>query len=159
MRDFEPFRPTGSDPEAAFAKSSWDKTHGPAAQLRSSSTVKIDRTSKGIFIHAKPSRGGIGWKWADPPGYTADKGYSVGLVVIVSLDNPFAANSGNLSDNNSADPGIYVCVKDTEAKQISWATMTQQLPRMIDLPTDSNGKWKDTMYWIPLAYPTIACPY
>ena len=58
MRDFSPRRPTGFDDEALFAQSVHSKIHGPSGDLCDSSTVHWQRTSRGIFAHAKASKGG-----------------------------------------------------------------------------------------------------
>ena len=58
MRDYRPPRPTGSTPEARTAQAYWDSTYGQAAQFNNSSTAKVDRTTRGLFIKASTPGGG-----------------------------------------------------------------------------------------------------
>lgn len=61
MRGFSPSRPTGSNPEAIFAQSQWDRSYTQQERLNNSSTVKFSRTSRGIFGKAtKQDSGGNG---------------------------------------------------------------------------------------------------
>ena len=55
-----PLDPSGSDPEALFARGIRRKAYGPEARIHSSSTVKVSRTTKGIFLKAAAQRGGSG---------------------------------------------------------------------------------------------------
>lgn len=68
MNDYVSPKPTGSDPESTFHQETWDATRGPAAQLRSSSTVQVIKTPRGIFFKAKPGTGG-----GSPPSALAFK--------------------------------------------------------------------------------------
>lgn len=52
MKGGLPPKPTGYDAEARFHQASHEKVHGPENQLRDSATVKVRRTSKGIFLKA-----------------------------------------------------------------------------------------------------------
>ena len=78
MGNFTPNRPTGSTPEALFDQSLWDKAHGAAGKLNSSSTVKVSRTTKGYFFRAKGGTGG-----ASPKG--------VGKFTYVSMAEDYIA--------------------------------------------------------------------
>lgn len=58
MKGFNPLEPSGVSPEAVFAQSVNRKVHGPEMRLNNSATVKVRRTTKGIFLVIKPQRGG-----------------------------------------------------------------------------------------------------
>lgn len=56
MKGTLPPRPTGSTPEARFMQWLWDNWH--ANVIQDSSSVKVNRTTKGIRLEAAPqSRG------------------------------------------------------------------------------------------------------
>lgn len=54
MKGHNPTKPTGYDPEARFHQRTHEKQNGPENELRDSATVKVRKTSKGIFLHANP---------------------------------------------------------------------------------------------------------
>lgn len=58
MKDSNSFEPSGSNPEAFFDQETFRLTRGPGAQLRSTSTVKVNRTPRGIFLTAISKGGG-----------------------------------------------------------------------------------------------------
>lgn len=53
MKGGRPRKPTGTDAEAQFQQTAHDKLHGSEGQIRSTPTVRVDHTSKGIFLHAR----------------------------------------------------------------------------------------------------------
>lgn len=58
MSESIPLKPTGDSCEAIFAIKTHDANFGPSRRIRSSRTVKVRHTSKGIFLKAKRNRGG-----------------------------------------------------------------------------------------------------
>lgn len=56
MRFNNPPRPTGSTPQAQFDKWVWDMLH--ASEIQESSTVKVERTTKGVRLRAAAPQGG-----------------------------------------------------------------------------------------------------
>ena len=58
MRQSIPKKPTGSDSEATFMQSVWERLFGRSGQFISSDTVKVSETASGISWHAAGGGGG-----------------------------------------------------------------------------------------------------
>jgi hypothetical protein len=99
-----PRKPSGSDEEMRFHRTVYDKTFGPAGQIRNSSTVKVSRTSRGIILHASPPSPGGGKQF---------------LYRITSLYNAdyFGARKWNPLANNGN--GDYIGAEENIAKCIT----------------------------------------
>lgn len=61
MNGFIPPKPVGSGRDAMFMRAVWDRLFGPEGQLCNTPTVKVAKTSSGIFLRAVniTSGGGI----------------------------------------------------------------------------------------------------
>ena len=84
FRDFKPLKPSGYGPEATFAQSIFERTHGTQSQLRNTSTVKVSKKSRGVFLHAAPaSKKGKGGGWNYRKDFDITQSYAANDVVRV----------------------------------------------------------------------------
>lgn len=59
--------PGGTNREAVFHRNTWQRLH-VANKVNGSSTVRVSYTTRGIFLRAKPGRGGGGGTSVCPYG-------------------------------------------------------------------------------------------
>src|ERR1700692_4402452 len=83
MSDYPP-RPSGTDEESVFHQSTHDKLHGGQLHINNTATIKASKTTKGWFLHAKPSLGG-----GPPPTSTTQD------FTIISIQGDYITATNN----------------------------------------------------------------
>lgn len=151
MRTYTQQRPVGTDAATDHFTRQQERVNNEL-QVYDSPTVKVEKRTRGIRLHVKPSRGGSGGdKWPPsnyPSAMSSVNAYAQGDYVYVR-DTDEAVTSGVTDPDSLATvystPGLYRALRDVpkipDGASFKYHIPLATLPDRSDIKSDLNFWW------------------